>query len=266
MKNLEKKCRIQLYDAEFNQISDRLVAQDVEFRSGPKEVHLSPLRIELSLFDREDLVGALEYLNRLSSMLPLEKPKGVRGRKPTGRKVPLDNRQDLAKALSATKDPKEFIKIAREHGFVASTPAYLKDLGYQIKIPALVSNERWTMMVMLTKKAKNPLNSKYDPITLIFVREDKAIISIDGEVASKIALSSSVGDRVVVPAKAKMKFPHFLTLEERNQFRLDMDKLKDDPQEKPTRLYVRWVHDVALLNPEFKNDLPKLSEIPNPYE
>jgi copper oxidase (laccase) domain-containing protein len=37
MASIEKKMRIQLFDPEFNMVSDRLVSQDTEFYKGPPE-------------------------------------------------------------------------------------------------------------------------------------------------------------------------------------------------------------------------------------
>jgi hypothetical protein len=261
MKNLEKKCRIQLYDPDFNQVSDRLVSQDTEFNTGPKETHEGPIRIEVSLFDREDIDSVITYLNKLRGAVPIEKPKGKRGRKPL--KSVSGKRDGLVEALSTITNPKEFVKAARDMGFIANTVDFLKDMGYTLKIPEAVVG-RWVLMTRLLKKAKNPINSKWDPLTLVFIKEDRAIISVDGEIKVDITFSEPLGQKIVVPLKAKMKFPHYLTLEERNQFRLDMDKLKSDESAKPTRLYCRWVHTIAELNPNVRDQFPRINEIPDP--
>jgi len=261
MKTLEKKLRIQLYDGDMNQVSDRLVDQDRELYKGPLEPHTGPMRIEVSLFTKEDVPAFIEYLQKVQGELPLDRPKGPRGRPNKGSGKP-DQRQGLIETL---KSSKEILKTLKELGFVGITIPFLNDMGYKVKVPALVqSEEKWTHLVRLIKKAKNPLNHKYDPLVLISFNSDRMVISQDGEVTEKIKLGEGVTEKIKVPAKAKLKFPHYLTLDERNQFRVDMDKIRENPDEKPTRFYQRWVHEIAKINEGSEIVFPKIKEIPAP--
>ena len=245
-----------------------MVGQDIEFKKGPSETHINPMRIEVSLFDQGDVTSFKDYLDRLVGNLPIEKPKGSRGRKPG--KVKTGSRELIlegVKKILEIDNKEQMLKMLQEADFVAITLPFLKDMGYKIVLPKrmIIGEGKWVFMVRLIKKAKNPLNSKYDPLVLVGFKEDKAYLSSDGEVIFTHDLPKNLQSSIKTPAKAKMKFMNFLTLDERNQFRVDMEKLKTNPDTKPTRLYSRWVHDLAELNKELGIEFPLIETIPNPY-
>ena len=109
------------------------------------------------------------------------------------------------------------------------------------------------------------MNTKYDPILVALISQGKIVLLKDGEVLKEMKLKEPLDSTIKVPAKAKMKFPTFLTLDERNQFRIDMERLRTNPDEKPTRLYTRWVREIAKFNEGQDFDFPKIDLIPNPY-
>ncbi len=260
MASIEKKLRIQTFDEDFNMMGDRLVAQDVEFRKGPEKTHNGPMKVEVCLFENPDIDLFIEYLNTLRGQLPLEKPKKPRGRVKGKVKEVGSSRTDFIK----TMDWSNPIPILREQGFVAVTKEYMDDMGYPLNIPKVYEG-KYTILVKVIKKAKNPLNSKYDPLLVVLVKKDKIVFLKDGEKIHSQVLDKPLENTIKVPAKAKMKFPTFLTLDERNQFRIDMEKLRENKDEKPTRLYARWVHEISRLNQGQDFDFPHITNIPDPY-
>ncbi len=255
---------------EMNQLTDRLVDPDVEFRKGPKDISPGPIRVEVMLQDKDDIEKVIEYLKQLSGLVPIPVPTSKRGRKP---KSSVDSESlafhdELVDAIEGMEDPDDILDLLREHSFVGITLEYLKDLGLPIVFQSDDFDIEYRFMVRLLKKAKNPLNNHYDPSLLVGVytnlSETHLIILSGEDTIFEKAYKESLTDKIVVPLKYKLKFPHYLSLDERNKFRLEMGKLKDDPESKPTRFYTRWVHDIARLNPK-DAVFPHIESIPDPY-
>jgi hypothetical protein len=267
MPEIIKKLRIKTYDTEFNQLTDRLVEPDVEYRKGPKDIAPGPIGLELMLENSDDIDRAIKYIQQLKGLVPL--PVAVKKR---GRKSKLDitpsSSDKLVDLLESIESPKELLEFLRDNGFVGMTLSYLADLGF----PVAISDEDYVgyrFMVRMIKKAKNPLNNQYDPSFIIGFREKEEstvmVVFSKDDIIFKQDYHGNLKDKITVPAKYKVKFPPYIAQEERNKFRLEMGKLKDDPDLKPTRFYIRWVHDIAKVNPK-EVVFPHIEQIPNPYE
>jgi hypothetical protein len=257
---VEKKMRIQYLTKEGIITSDRLVTQDPEFNKGPKELPDGPVRIEFSLFEKEDTEKCITYLQQLSGKLPVEVRK-KRGSKKLSKGG--DYREELKEFIKGSENMGEFVKGLRNLGFKVSHPDYLKDLGLPINISS-ADAVRYKWMVKVLRVAKNPLNTKYDTSLLVGIRKNKVIVNELGEITLEHPLKGDASNQVKVPVKFKVKFPEFMTPDERNSFRISMDNLLKDPSTKIPRNYSRYVSNVVRESP-LEIEFPCLDRIPDPY-
>ncbi|MDY0200605.1 MAG: hypothetical protein RBR40_06420 [Tenuifilaceae bacterium] len=266
MKDFEKKIRIQLFDEEMNQLSDRLLGQDLELRMGPKNTHKGPLKVEACLFTVDDLVLFRDYLDRISGELPLTQAK-KRGRKKTKMVETEGFGEVLAKELSNITTGSDFYKFLEDNDFVFSNYQLLVDLGLPVKLPEEFQDpEDYRILIRRIKKAKNPLNSKYDPTLILALERTNSTVVLGfnmSEEVLRLELDSLKVSKIKVSRSNLTKFPGFMTLEERNRFRIDRDNLIKNPDAKPTRFYSRWVHPIADINSGI--EFPRIDEIEKPY-
>jgi len=262
MPDIEKKLRIQLFDEEYNMLSDRLVTQYTEFHRGPQEPHKGPLKIEVCLFTKEDVDLFKTYLDTIQGEIPLDSYKTRRGRK----KAPKDVagfREHLLEDITEYKTLNQLITTLREQGFIFTSLDLLKDMDYPIQVSKV--HKKYKFMVRLMKKAKNPMNDKYDPSLLVGFKGPKVIVVSGEEVVFTNTFPEGDDKMVKVPAKAKVKFPIYLTQAERNKFRAEMQLLKDDENRNPSGFYKRWVWEVQKSSPE-GIDFPRIDSITSPYQ
>lgn len=247
--------RIQLFSNLGNQINDRLVDQKTEFYTGPKEVHEGPMRIEFVFEDASDTEGAIDYLKKLSGMVPIETKtaakKATSGNKEeydsTSREVLLDEAEKASKNNQDT-----FITYLRERDFVFMTSDQLKTIipdSYKFKAVHL---ENYEWLVRRTKTAKDPRADKFDislllGIKILSERSDRILLYKNGENQKSI--------RLEVPEKAfnfkqtnLIKFPHYMIYEEREKWGIEHRQLMANPDKKPSKFYQRWIKDVDLGN------------------
>ncbi len=263
MLEIESKMRIQLYDKDFNQLSDRLVTQGPEFAKGPKEVHEGPMRIEFSLFEREDVKQCQDYLARLEGSLPLEIAKKKRGRKKLSPDDP-SFREEVIATIQEYTDATELMQSLRDEGFLFITLDYLEDLGHPIAVPTKL-RRRYKWLVKRTREAKNPLNHRYDLSVLIGFKDNKIVIVSGEEIIGKHELADSLATQIKVPIKFKVKFPTYMQHTERAQFRVQLDQLKGDVGLKIPKLYLRWLSEVMRTSPK-EIEFPRANSISDLYE
>lgn len=268
MKTFEKKLRIQLYDSEMNQLSDRLVEQDLEFRKGPSNVHDGPVKVEVFLLTPEDVEAFKVYLDKLSGSLPKDFLPSRKNKKFP--KVSQDDELDsaLITELGNLTDPEEFNETITSLGFVFVTYELIKDLNLPITLSdELTEADDFRLLIRLLRTAKNPLNNKYDPNTVIAVSRIKNEPGVKIFHFNKLVLELPLDlkpSKITVPTSNLTKFPSYMTQEERNKFRVEKEKLIKDPDLLPSKFYKRWVHMIAEINPS-GIEFPRLSEIPKPY-
>lgn len=250
---MAKKMRIQLVKDGLN-ISDRLVDQKTEFYIGPKEVHDGPMIIEFILEDGSDTEGAIQYLKKLTGLLPIEnKPGPKKAGAPSNKEVYDGSSREilLVEAVKASKDNQDaFISYLREREFVFMTSDQLKTLlpeSYKFK---KVHLENYEWLLRRIKTAKDPRADKFDismilGIKILSDRSDRMLLYMNGENQKSI--------RLEVPEKALnfkqtnlIKFPHYMIYEEREKWGIEHRQLMANPDKKPSKFYQRWVKDVKL--------------------
>jgi hypothetical protein len=269
-KDFEKKIRIQLFDGEFNQLHDKLIAQDLELKIGPKESHKGPLKIEACLFEPEDVKSFIEYLLRLQGHIPLV-TRGKRGRKKTRPDSDSTNFADtLIDSIVDITDADELFDILQKEGFIFSSYQLLKDLGLPVNLPEEYTDpDDYRILIRLTRKAKNPLNDQYDPTLLLAVSrikdESKVLIFQFNKLVETMEMDNLKSSKIKVPNSNLTKFPHFMTQEERNKFRVEKEKLIKESERDPSKFYKRWVHMVADENKGKGIEFPRIDTIPKPF-
>ena len=117
------KMRITLLEPNGAVVNDRLVDSTTELYAGPKLQHDGPIRLEVTLVNKEDINSFKNYIDQLSGTLPLKPQTSGRGRPSSSgpaltespREDILANVQNLA---DEGKNQSEVIKYLRELGFV----------------------------------------------------------------------------------------------------------------------------------------------------
>lgn len=253
---IKKKLRIQTFDEEGFQIQDRLVEQDIEFYQGPKESHIGPLKIEVNLWEKDDIPKFKEYLDKLTGVLPIQAPGKDKPKKASGGKVILapEQREELIKLILDNETQDNAIQGLRDQGFEFLTFDYINSLGLDTGISG-EHQEKYQWMLKLVKKAKNPLNNKYDPMLcfgfklvgkkigtfVIYLNRDKhKVVKMDWQDKQKLSFKNT----------EMVKFPPYMIQEERDKFRVELYQLREDKEKKPSKFFNRWAPDV-----EFKDKI-----------
>lgn len=217
-KAIVKKMRIQLFDKEFNQLSDKLIAQDTEMYHGPAEKHEGPIKVEFCLFERDDIAQCLAYLQKISGSIPLDtKVRKIKASTPSSLET---ERETLLTTIRELENQDELIKFLRDEGFVFLSTEQVEDYGL---FPIAEDDTEFQWMLKLVREAKDPKNNKYD-LTL------RIGIKIIGEKQEKLILIN-FDEREIVetpwknPTKSTnykklgmAKFPTFMVSEERMKF------------------------------------------------
>lgn len=247
---MEKKLRIQLFTNEGGMVSDRLVTQDPELYKGPQDTHNGPIRIEFTLLSEEDIQPVKDYLDKLTGKIPLE----TKTKKVKAKKVEFDINQqanflDEIKKSDGNQD--DLINFLRSNGFVFVTTDLLvmMDLGIDLK---KIHKDKYQWMIRLIKRSKNPKNDKYDPtlvlgISLLDDRTDKIPIYLDKVFKEKISVPVPEKPRETFKKSGMIKFPHYMELDEREKFRIELRNLVNNQEREPSKFFKRWVKWVENL-------------------
>jgi len=262
---IEKKMRQQLFDAEFNQLEDRLVAQDTELYKGPKNPHKGPMKIEVCLFEQSDVESFITYLQKLVGTLPIEsKVKAPKIRAGDDTSGTHDTIMEQVKA-AAEVNQESVLKLLRSFDFVCITTDDLR-AATDADITGDEVELQW--MVRLLREAKNPLNNKYDT-TLIY-----GFQLLGEKVPTFLAKEFGNTEPIDCPWKSDQaynfkklnlsKFHPAMVEEERLKFSQELAKyrklIKDGEKlpEGPTKLFRRWMPFVEFLE---KDDFTKAWEV-----
>lgn len=256
---VEKNIRIQLFEPSGIIVSDRMIKQVPEFYAGPKDTWVGPLRIEFTLEDKEDVSGAIEYLRRLSGDLPLKvKATGTSTNKKSS---PGDNNDEvfdnnkeqiIIDVFNRNKDNQDnLIKELRSMGFIFITSDFLKFVipeSYKVKE---LHQEKYQWLVRRTKEAKDPKNDKYDPQVLIGIsimkkRSDRVIPYFYGELKDSYKIPVPEKKPMKLSKTNLIKFPHYMTEEERLKYGQEHRLLFNNAERKPSKFYMRWFKDVVV--------------------
>lgn len=244
---MEKKIRIQLFSPEGSLVSDRLVSQDTEFYSGPKLTHDGPIRIEATLMVSQDIEAFKEYLDKLTGILPLEEKK-TKKLSEMVIATDIDNHADfLAKVenLVGEKDidQDQLIGFLRENGFSFTTTEYLKLSKYNhLNILSKHKDFQWMVRMSL---AKNPKSDKYDTMLAFGInlleRTNIVLVYLHNDFSRKMIVRLPDKPRETFKKTGLIKFPHYMTPEERDKFRIELRALSLKPDRLPSKFFNRWL-------------------------
>lgn len=263
------KLRVTLLSDTGCPMQDRLVDSYTEFNTGPKIKHDGPIRVEVTLQNKQDIDSFKEYLDRLSGTLPLKEVTAGRGR-PSGNTKELESPreeilEEVNKLVKEGKNQKELTKYLRKLGFVfilteefkMHFPEFefdKKDIGDPTDNGQYLHSLSW--MVRRIKQAKDPKSDKYDP-QIIF-----GFSIIEGP--SKKVVPYLYKDRKkplkVAPVKKALsfstvgftKFPVFMLESERLKFSTELRQLVLNTEKQPSKFFLRWSRDVLLSDEYFE--------------
>lgn len=247
------KMRLQMFDPSTKElVSDRLVEQATEFNIGPKFKHEGPLRIELSLLDKQDVDNAINYIGKLVGNLPLETKVAKKLSKNKAAEQTLMSDEPLREfmELCCTKQSQEdLISHLREHDFRFLTYQDLMDLPTGVPNIKAKHND-YQFMVRLVKQAKVPINDRWDTrlvfgIKYLGERRNLVQVYIWGELDKKVKMPWVTAATKEINFKDKPKvffFPEYMTLEERGRFRAEHRKLNGqlESERSPSKFFTRW--------------------------
>ena len=258
------KLRITTLSENGTPLSDRLVDAYTEMNSGPKVQHKGPIRVEVTLTNKQDVDNFKEYLDRLIGVLPAKAPTAGRGR-PAGTTIKNlespreDILADVEKMVEEGKSQQEIIKYLRELGFVfILTEDFLyhfpgfefdkKDVGEATDNKQYPNSFSW--MARCIKRAKDPKADKFDPMVIfgfsILGGPSKKIVPYLYKERKK-PLRAQVGKNVISFSQAEFtKLPKYMREDERIKFSTEQRQLLLNPEKKPSKFFMRWVDDAVF--------------------
>jgi len=245
---MKTKMRITTLTPELIVVQDRLIDMDIELTMGPKEKHKGPLRVEVTLRDKEDIKKFNTYITKLTDDLPIpDKKKYSKVAKFDGEPI----KELLEEVTVKCKTVEQKVTYLRERGFLFVTAQFLSDKGMNIKIKE--KHLDYQFLIRRIKEAKNPINDKYDPQLVIGIKfmpkksnEIKIYLYNNYERSEKAIWKDdkSINFKKIV---AKV-FPHYMIAEEREKYRLEEILLDKDPERKPSKFLLRWKPAVIEAN------------------
>lgn len=260
---MEKKLRIQLFDKEGALVNDRLVSQDPEIYSGPKDSHDGPIRVEFTLENKDDVEKVKTYLDKLTGILPLDAQKK---KKKVEKVFSTDNREKvLEEALRIGEEygQDKMIEYLRNLNFSFMMSDFLKTFDFPMLNIKDRHFEKYQWMIHCIKRAKNPKSDKYDPMLIFGIqisseRSDKIVVYLNGEFVSY--------NNIAVPGETSLdfkktnmiKFPHYMIEEEREKFRYELRQYQENPEKPLSKFFKRWSSAVS--------NLPEINQLKNSGE
>ncbi len=256
---MEKKLRVQLFDEEGRMVGDRIVSQDPEFSKGPLKDHHGIFRIEFTLDSKNDVEKAKTYLDQMVGNLPL-----ASGKKKKLPKIPDDpmfreNIIDEIENSDSMEDQDNLIAGLRSQGFVFRTWEFLESMvdltGITIKD---VHKNKYQFMLREIRKAKNPKADKYDPMLIFGIkldeeRTEKVVIYLNGEFHKSLKIPLPEKPKEVFKKTTMLKFPHFMTEDERVKFTIELRSYESNPSKSVSKFFNRWM--------QYVENLPQLDNI-----
>lgn len=257
------KLRITTLSENGTPLSDRLVDAYTELNMGPKIQHTGPIRVEVTLTNKQDINQFKDYLDKLSGTLPIKESSG-RGRPSlSGVKEIESPREDILlevqKMAEDGKTQYDIIKYLRGLGFVfILTEDFLfhfpdfkfdhKDVGDPTNNGQYPDSYSW--MVRCIKRAKDPKSDKFDPMILfgfqILKGQTKKVIPYLYK-ERKQRISSTPGKKTISFSQAEFtKLPKYMIESERIKFSTEQRQLLLNPEKKPSKFFLRWSSDVVF--------------------
>ena len=236
-----------------NMLSDRLVGADLELRSGPKDPHKGPIRLEILLSSEEELsLFKDSYLPKLSGLLPIVSKVKVPKSIDSG---DSGSREKLIEYLSTIPSQEEAIKYLRKLGFMFIAVDYAEDMKIFSENSKSLDimredNGRLCYMINRLKVSKtDPALDKFDPKLLFGFNLDSPDFGIKVILFDEVSKIEGIGWKNSKPIKPKFefaKFPKYMVEEERLKFSKELRLLRDNPEREPSKFFKRWMHDVSF--------------------
>ena len=254
--------RVQFLGKDGEVLNDRLVDQNIELNTGPKEKHEGPIRVELVLSTKNDIEAFKTYIDRLSGSMPL-KVTSSRGRPSTTKELNSpreDILEEVNKMSQEGKNQFEVISYLRQLGFMfLTTEDFLyhfpkfkfksRDIGEPNHNGQYLTGLFWLTRVI--KVAKDPRTDKFDP-QIIFgfsLNEEniKVVPYLYKERKEPLKIEMGTKNKVSFQKYNELtKFPPYMTEEERLKFSLEMRALLANKDKKPSKFFIRWYPDVKF--------------------
>ena len=271
------KLRITLLSENGCPVSDRLVDAYTELNTGPKVQHKGPIRVEVTLENKQDIENFKRYLDGLSGTLPIKENVG-RGR-PTSSVVKElespreDILSDVEKMVSEGKSQGEIVTYLRSIGFV-----FILTEEFKFHFPEFEFNKKdvgepndngqylnsYSWMVRQIKRAKDPKADKFDPqiifgFSIIKGPNKKVVPYLYKERRKPLKVAKTSSNTLSFSKVGFTKYPAFMIESERLKFSTEIRQLLNNPEKKPTKFFIRWFKDVKF--PDTIKD--KMNEIYN---
>lgn len=265
----EKKIRVQLYDDEGRLISDKLFKQTSEYATGPKFEHNGPMRIELTMDNKEDVEKAILYLQKISGMLPLTtKVKKVKKAKIDDEDVDFAEKvyEDVVKKAS---NQDELIQNLRNLGFVFVTRDLLNVMERFSKVEWTENDwrtDKYQYMVKVIKTSKNPMLDRFDPTIIVGIkifrkRDENVSIYMYGKYTDTIQVKVPNKSIESFSTQKLHIFPEYMSEKEKERFRKEYREMEMDESKTPSPFFIRWNKWVKTSQP-----LKQMEELDNESE
>ena len=110
--------------------------------------------------------------------------------------------------------------------------------------------EEYEFLIKRIKEAKDPRNDKFDPVLIFGIkiikeRHSRVLTIMNGEV-SKVKIELPTDKPMTLKSTNLLKYPTYMTEEERYKFGIEHRMLFRDESKKPTKFYMRWYRDVKV--------------------
>ena len=263
-KIFKPKMRVTLLDEAGAIVGDRLVDAYTELLAGPKFVHDGPIRLEVTLVNKEDITSFKNYIDQLNGTLPLKPQTPGRGRPSSSAPALTESpREDiLAEVENMAKEGKnqsEVIKYLRNLCFV-----FLLTEDFKYYFPEFTFNSKdvgephhngqylhsLSWMVRCIRKGKDPKTDKFDPMIIfgfsIMDGPSKKVVPYLYK-ERKAPIKIKEGKKTLSFSSVEFtKLPAYQTEEERLKFSFEQRQLILNPEKKPSKFFMRWSPDVEI--------------------
>lgn len=271
------KLRITLLSENGCPVSDRLVDAYTELNTGPKVQHKGPIRVEVTLENKQDIENFKRYLDGLSGTLPIKENVG-RGRPTSSVVKELESPRedilaDVEKMISEGKSQGEIVTYLRAIGFV-----FILTEEFKLHFPEFEFNKKdigepndngqylnsYSWMVRQIKRAKDPKADKFDPqiifgFSIINGPNKKVVPYLYKERRKPLKVAKTSSNTLSFSKVGFTKYPAFMIESERLKFSTEIRQLLNNPEKKPSKFFIRWFKDVKF--PDTIKD--KMNEIYN---
>lgn len=262
-KVFKPKMRITTLDEQGVYLSDRLVDAQSELYAGPKESHKGPIRLEVTLTNKNDVDSFKNYLDQLVGNLPIKVQSAGRGRPSTAAKELDTPREDiLLKVEDMVKDGKnqtDIIKYLRDLGFVfiltEDLKYYFPDFPFRTKDIGEPNNggqypNSYSWCIRRIRKGKDPKTDKFDPMIMFGF----SIINGPSRKVIPYLYKERKNPLKVIPPKKALsfsdveftKYPAWMNQDERLKFSFEIRQLILNKDKKPSKFFHRWYQDVKF--------------------